>query len=89
LAGKVIFHGRVSNQFLLSQMKQSDLIVSPSFREAQSMFVLEALASKTSVITFDIPAAKEIITNGYNGILAKAADVNDLYEKMYFVLSDR
>jgi glycosyltransferase involved in cell wall biosynthesis len=88
LSDKVFFNGRVSNQFLLSQMRKSDLIVSPSFREAQSMFVLEAMASKKPVIAFDIPASKEVIIDGYNGVLAKVGDVNDLYEKMCHVISD-
>lgn len=88
LTKQVFFNGRVSNDFLLSKMKQADLIVSPSFREAQSMFVLEAMASKKPVIAFDIPAAREIITDGLNGFLAKAGDFTDLYEKMLLALSD-
>jgi glycosyltransferase involved in cell wall biosynthesis len=89
LSDIVIFHGRISNKDLISKMKQADLVVSPSLREAQSMFVLEAMACRKPVITFDIPSSREIIKNGYNGMLAKVFDIDDLYEKMYYVLSDR
>jgi poly(glycerol-phosphate) alpha-glucosyltransferase len=63
--------------------------VAPSLSEAQSLFVLEAMACGKPLITFDIPPMKEIITDGFNGLMAKSFDVGDLAEKIRAVLNDR
>jgi glycosyltransferase involved in cell wall biosynthesis len=84
----VRFHGRIPHNQLIMELKKADLVVVPSFHEAQSMFVLEAMACRKPVIAFDIPAMKEIIVDGQNGILAKSFDPIDLSEKIGIVLSD-
>ena len=67
---------------LLMELKKADVVVAPSFHEAQSMFVLEAMACRKPVIAFDIPSMKEIITDDENGLLAKSFDVAELAEKL-------
>jgi glycosyltransferase involved in cell wall biosynthesis len=63
--------------------------VAPSLCEAQSLFVLEAMACGKPLVAFDIPPMKEIIIDGSTGTLAKSFDVGDLAEKIRVVLSDR
>ncbi len=84
----VRFHGRIPNKQLIVELKKADVVVAPSFHEAQSMFVLEAMACRKPVVAFDIPSMKEIITDGENGLLAKSFDVANLSEKLRIALSD-
>jgi glycosyltransferase involved in cell wall biosynthesis len=53
------------------------------------MFVLEAMACRKALVTFDLPYSRELIRNGYNGLLAKACDVGDLTEKIGLALIDK
>jgi glycosyltransferase involved in cell wall biosynthesis len=81
-------YGYVSHKRLLAEIKKSDIAVFPSLCEAQPMFVLEAMACKKPVVLFDLPFAKEIVSDKDSGLLAKSGDVCDLCEKMQLLLSD-
>lgn len=89
LGDRVHFCGRVPHKEVIKEIKMATAVVAPSLHEAQSLFYLEAMACKKPLITFDIPPAKEIIKDGYNGFLAESFDVKNLSEKIRFVLSDR
>jgi glycosyltransferase involved in cell wall biosynthesis len=88
LEHRVFFHGRLPKNQLLLKMKDSDILVAPSLHEAQSMVVLEGMACQKPVIAFDIPSMKEIILDGYNGLLVRSFDVEALAEKIESLLSD-
>ena len=53
------------------------------------MTVLEAMACRKPIITFDIPSMSEIIVDGETGVLAKPFSHSDLAEKIRIVLSDK
>lgn len=89
LSDQVHFCGHLPHKNLIAEIKKSDAVIAPSLHEAQSLFVLEAMACKKPVIAFDIPPTREIIKNGHNGFLAKAFDAKALSEKVRLVLSDR
>jgi glycosyltransferase involved in cell wall biosynthesis len=55
----VNFHGRIYNKQPIAELKKAHAVAAPSFHEAQSMFVLEAMACRKIVITFDIPSTNE------------------------------
>jgi len=74
---------------LVKEIKTSDIVVVPSLYEAQSVSMLEAMACKKPVVAFDFPFTREVITNMYNGLLAKPGDVGDLSEKISLLLSDK
>ncbi len=84
----VHFHGRIPHKQLILELKKADLVVTPSFHEAQSMFTLEAMACKKTVIAFDIPSMREIITDGQTGLLAKAFEPAALAEKIRIAIGD-
>jgi len=89
LNDKVHFHGRIPNKALIAEIKRADLVIVPSLHEAQSLFVLEAMACEKPLIAFDTPSMREIIEDGENGVLAKSFDYRDLAEKIRVVLTDR
>ncbi len=89
LEKRVRIFGNVPHKTLISELKMADLAVLPSRYEAQSLFMLEAMACKKPVVTFGIPSAEEIIKDGVTGILAKPFSVKDLTNKMRLILSDK
>ena len=89
LKDNVHLEGRIPHKNLIAEIKKSDVTVLPSLYEAQPMFALEAMACKKPLVAFDIHFAREIITNGYNGLLAEAYNVEDLSDKIRLILSDR
>ncbi|PSO04887.1 hypothetical protein B9Q12_01585 [Candidatus Marsarchaeota G2 archaeon ECH_B_SAG-G06] len=62
----------------------SHVFLAPSKRETFMLTGLEAMASGTPVVTFDIPGPREYVVNGYNGFLVRSLEemvekVNKLY----------
>jgi N,N'-diacetylbacillosaminyl-diphospho-undecaprenol alpha-1,3-N-acetylgalactosaminyltransferase len=81
--------GQVSHKKLIAEIKKSHIVVFPSLNEAQPMFVLEAMACKKPVLAFDLPFARELITDMENGLLAKPCDVEDLSKKIQLLANDK
>ena len=88
LKDNVHLQGRIPHKNLIAEIKKSDVAVLPSLYEAQPMFALEVMACKKPLVAFDIRFAREILTNGHNGLLAKTCDVKDLSDKIRLILSD-
>ena len=88
LKNNVHLQGHVPHKNLIAEIKKSDIVVLPSLYEAQPMLALEAMACKKPLVAFDLPFARELITNGHNGLLAEAYDVKDLSDKIRLILSD-
>lgn len=55
-----------------------DMMLLPSHHEGLPVSILEALASRTPVICTDIPALKELIQDGKNGLMCKPQNVTSL-----------
>jgi glycosyltransferase involved in cell wall biosynthesis len=65
-------------------LMNSHVAIFPSRGEAFPLTGLEAMASGTPVVTFDIPGPREYVVNGYNGFLVRSLEemvekVNKLY----------
>jgi glycosyltransferase involved in cell wall biosynthesis len=89
LGKDVFFGGLLPHKMLLKEIAKSDIAVFPSLYESQPMFILEAMACKKALVAFDLPYSREMIRNGYNGLLARAYDVKDLSDKIALSLLDR
>lgn len=64
----------------------SDIMISASFYESFGLIYIEAMALKTPVIAFDVPACNEILKNGETGILVPLYDSGTLAEKIIHLL---
>jgi glycosyltransferase involved in cell wall biosynthesis len=73
---------------LMRRIRKASIIVFPSLHEAQSVAVLEAMASGKTVVAFDIPSMREVIKDETNGLLARPEDVDDLSAKIRTLLSN-
>lgn len=60
----------------------ADCIVLPSYHEGMSNVLLEAAATGRPVIASDVPGCREAVEDGVSGLLCRAGDADDLYEKM-------
>ncbi|MBS1559507.1 MAG: glycosyltransferase family 4 protein [Bacteroidetes bacterium] len=63
-------------------IQQADCIVLPSYREGTPRTLLEAASSAKPIITTDVPGCHQVVKNGFNGLLCKLKDADDLALKM-------
>lgn len=68
---RVNFIGKISNDKLPSYYQKSDLFFLTSLSEGSPKSLIEAQASGLCCIVSDIPANREIVKDGYNGILSE------------------
>jgi glycosyltransferase involved in cell wall biosynthesis len=81
--GCVRFTGRLPHDVALACYSLADLLVYPRVRTATTMLTtplkpLEAMAMGKAVLASNLPAMREIVRDGENGILFRAGDVKDL-----------
>jgi glycosyltransferase involved in cell wall biosynthesis len=63
-------------------ISSADCIVLPSYREGTPRTLLEAASSSKPIIATDVPGCNNVVINGYNGLLCKLKDAEDLAGKM-------
>jgi len=85
---RVIFTGKVEEWELPLYYDSFDIFCLPSLSEGFGMSIIEAMAAGKPVVSFDTTAIPEIVKHGYNGLLAKLKDVEDLREKLVALLSN-
>jgi len=89
LQKKIIFLGTITQNQLPKFYQAADLVVVPSVAatECFSLVAVEALASGTPVIVSDWPGLRVTIDND-SGLIVKPGDIDDLSEKINFLLAD-
>lgn len=65
-------------------IKDSQFMLVTSKWEGFGLIMLESWAHKKPIIAFNVPAMNEAITDGSNGLLAKAFDTNELAQKIIY-----
>lgn len=84
----IVFHGRVTDDEKYHFMKTSAIFVFPSLLEGYAVVILEAMSYNLPVVAFNNTAMPYTIKDGYNGLLAKNEDIQDLKQKIATVLKD-
>ena len=80
--------GHLEGTDFLAYYAAADCYVSPSYREGFPNTVLEAGAMELPCIVTDINGSREIITDGYNGLIVPPKDEKALYGAMKDLLYD-
>jgi len=80
----VRFHGHVTR--ITSVLKDTHIVVLPSFREGLSLALLEGMAMGCPLIASKVGASHELIDNGKNGFLVKKKSSAELYLAMKYFL---
>jgi glycosyltransferase involved in cell wall biosynthesis len=71
MAGKICFHGRLSNAELVELLKSSDVYVSIIETEGVSSSLIESAACSLLPIVTDMPASRLIVDDGVNGLFVR------------------
>jgi len=66
--------------------ENSTCVVLPSYREGLSKVLIEAAAMGRPIITTSVPGCKDVVIDGYSGLLCRAKDSDDLAAKMFIFL---
>jgi len=86
---RVHFGGHVGQRDLPRWYHMANIYISPSHVDGSSISLLEALACGIPSLVSDIPGNKEWIEDGVNGWTFHDGDVDDLAEKILFVIKSR
>jgi glycosyltransferase involved in cell wall biosynthesis len=81
--------GYLDEENLAAAYRQADCLVLPSRFDSFGRVVVEALASGTPVIVSEHVGAKEVVTDGRNGWIVPAEDVNSLADRMQWCVTHR
>lgn len=84
----IISVGRKAGNDLLAYYAASECFVFPSYREGFPNTVLEAGAMDLPSIVTDINGSREIIRDGYNGLIIPVHNEDSLYDAMKYILID-
>ena len=85
---KTIFVGLTKD--ISKYFAASDIFVLPTLYEPFGLVILEAMASGLPVITSKLAGAAELITDGKDGMLLNdPKDVNDISEKLNYLINDK
>jgi len=82
LQDRIFFTGWLSRQELIWALKVSDVFVSVPESDSTALSMLEAFAARLPVIVSDLPANREWVDSGENGILVRPKDTIKLTQAM-------
>ncbi|MFX1451363.1 MAG: glycosyltransferase family 4 protein [Promethearchaeota archaeon] len=88
LKNRIIFLGHVPKRFLPKVYSLANVVVYPSKFEIFGHVILEANACKKPVIASNHWGPKELIINGKTGFLTKYNDIEQLKEKIVYILNN-
>ena len=81
------FLGNVSD--MVGFWQACDVAILPSHREGFPKALLEAAACGLPLLGTDVPGVREIVVNGYNGLLFARGDHRDIARKIEIMLIDQ
>lgn len=81
------FMGNLDNRAVLRELTKSKIFTLPSYTEGFPNVVLEAMATKNSIVATKVGAIPEMLEN-QAGILVDLADQKDLEKALKFLLQD-
>lgn len=64
----------------------ADCVVLPSYREGTPRTLLEAAAMGRPLVASDVPGCREVVRHGFNGLLCRPRDSQDLADQMQAIL---
>lgn len=63
-------------------LNKADVVVLPSYREGLPRAILEAMSMERPIITTDVPGCRDLVKNGWNGLLVPSKNIHQLAEAM-------
>lgn len=84
----ITFKQDLSDEELITEIKQSEILVLPSTREGFGMVLAEANCCNKPVITYASGGTVDVVKDGYNGYLIEAGNIKELKEKTINLLEN-
>lgn len=84
---RVLFLGFQTHVY--SYITHSDLIIIPSIFEPFGLVFIEAMALRTPIVAFDVPAGNELLRNNITAILSPKCDITQLAQNILDLLKDK
>ena len=80
----IVFHGRLTGKNLVKTYQNSDIFISTTKQESFGITYLEAMASGLPIITSNVLGVRNVVKNGYNGLLVEPTPqkIADAIEKL-------
>ena len=88
IASKIVSPGWIANEEMAAYYSIADVAVLASESEVMPRFVLEAMACGLPFVANDIPACRELIEDGKNGLLYPSGDLDALVVSLMNLLQD-
>jgi len=88
ISHRVRFVGWIDYERMPRYLNAADMVIMTSEAEAQARVYLETQACGRVLIASDIPAAREVVTDGSTGLLFRTGDADDLAEKTVRAAAD-
>lgn len=89
LDARVSFKENLSDEELIKEIKESEVLVLPSTREGFGMVLAEANYCNVPVVTYASGGTIDVVDDGYNGFLVEADNIPQLTEKILLLLNDK
>ncbi|MCX6660487.1 MAG: glycosyltransferase family 4 protein [Candidatus Bathyarchaeota archaeon] len=86
---RVTFVPRIDGSRLKGYLAKCSVFVLPSVFECMPVVLLEAMASKKTVVASNISGPRDVITHGYDGYLFERGNANELKNLLLELLNDR
>lgn len=87
ISEKIIFTGKIPNEYIGNYYASADIFVSTSITEVHPIVLLEAMASGIPTVAIDSIGYKDTIENGIHGFLC-SYNIEDFKEKISILLSN-
>jgi len=84
----VRFTGYVSEEEKVRLLQHMWFLVNTSSKEGWGLTVIEANACGTAVIASDVPGLRDAVRDGSTGLLYRYGDINGLYDRIKYLLTD-
>ena len=88
LGGRVEFAGYRSQAEVADALRDTDILVLPSFAEGVPVVLMEAMAARVPVITSRVAGIPELVDDGQSGVLVPPGDVDALAAAIAQLLHD-
>ncbi len=88
LADRIGFLGYRPQDEVANLLLAADMLVLPSFAEGVPVVLMEAMASRIPVIASQVAGVAELVSDGENGFVIPAGDVETLTARLDQLLSD-
>lgn len=88
LNGVAIYHGKRYREEKMVFFEKADIFTQPTYDDCFPLTLLEAMQQKLPIVSTEVGAIPDEISNGKTGYISKEKDANDLAEKLTILIEN-